>query len=134
MKYSEKFFLAGSFSGALGAASFTEKTSGAIGKSIDAIFGGVDSETRNSNDIFKLVREISPEKIKTLPFIYLDCGTEDFLFQNNREFVALLVEKKIPHEFRQLPGRHDWVFWDSQVQEFLRLSDRIMKKRTAIIR
>lgn len=134
LKYPEKFFLAGSFSGALGAASFTEKTSGAIGKSIDAIFGGVDSETRNSNDIFKLVREISPEKIKTLPFIYLDCGTEDFLFQNNREFVALLVEKKIPHEFRQLPGRHDWVFWDSQVQEFLRLSDRIMKKRTAITR
>ncbi len=132
LKYPEKFFIAGSFSGALGAASFTEKTAGAIGKSIDAIFGGVDSETRNSNDIFKLVREISPEKIKTLPFIYLDCGTEDFLFQNNREFVALLVEKKITHEFRQLPGKHDWNFWDSQVQEFLRLSDKLMKNRTAI--
>lgn len=134
LKYPEKFFVAGSFSGALGAASFTEKTAGAIGKSIDAIFGGVDSETRNSNDIFKLVREISPEKIKALPFIYLDCGTEDFLFQNNREFVALLVEKKVPHEFRQLPGKHDWVYWDSQVQEFLRLSGKLLKNRTAITR
>jgi len=132
LKYPEKFVVVGSFSGALGAASFTEKTAGAIGKSIDAIFGGVDSETRNSNDIFKIVREISPEKIKTLPFIYLDCGTEDFLFQNNREFVTLLVEKKIPHEFRQLPGKHDWVFWDSQVQEILRLSGKFLLKQSAI--
>lgn len=132
LKYPEKFVVVGSFSGALGAASFTEKTAGAIGKSIDAIFGAVDSETRNSNDIFKIVKEISPEKIKTLPFIYLDCGTEDFLFQNNREFVALIVEKKIPHEFRQLPGKHDWFFWDSQVQEFLRLSDKILMKSKAI--
>ncbi len=132
LKYPDKFVVVGSFSGALGAASFTEKTAGAIGKSIDAIFGNVDSETRNSNDIFKIVREISPEKIKTLPFIYLDCGTEDFLFQNNREFVALIVEKKIPHEFRQLPGKHDWVFWDSQVQEFLRLSEKFLMKQSAI--
>ncbi len=127
LKYPEKFVVVGSFSGALGAASFTEKTAGAIGKSIDAIFGAVDSETRNSNDIFKIIKEISPERIKNLPFIYLDCGTEDFLFQNNREFVALLIEKKIPHEFRQLPGKHDWNFWDSQVQEFLRLSGKFIK-------
>lgn len=122
LKYPEKFFLVGSFSGALGAASFTEKTAGGIGKSIDAIFGNIEGENRKSNDIFKIVKEISPEKIKSLPFIYLDCGTEDFLFQNNRDFVALLLEKKIPHEFRQLPGKHDWVFWNSQVKEFLELS------------
>jgi enterochelin esterase-like enzyme len=63
-----------------------------------------------------------PDKIKALPFIYLDCGTEDFLFQNNREFLALLVEKKIPHEYRQLPGAHNWEYWNKQVQEFLRIS------------
>ena len=103
------------------------KKCGRIGKSIDAIFGGEQSENRKSNDIFKIVREISPEKIKTLPFIYLDCDTEDFLFQNNRDFVALLLEKKIPHEFRQLPGKHDWKFWDAQVQEFLELSDKYVK-------
>ena len=35
LKYPEMFALAGSFSGALGAASFSEKTAGAIGKTID---------------------------------------------------------------------------------------------------
>lgn len=127
LKYPEMFALVGSFSGALGAASFTEKTAGGIGKSIDAIFGAENSENRNSNDVFKLVREMSDDKIKKLPFVYLDCGTEDFLFKNNRDFVNLLVEKKVKHEFRQLPGAHDWKFWDSQIKEFLEVSERFIK-------
>lgn len=125
LKYPDKFVLAGSFSGALGAADISEKTmSGAIGKTIDGIFGPVGSDTRKSNDLFGIIRGMTPEKAKTIPFIYLDCGTEDFLFQNNRDFVSLLVEKKVPHEYRQLPGVHDWKYWDKQVQEFLQLADK----------
>jgi len=125
LKYPDKFVIAGSFSGALGAASFTEKEiPGAIGKTIDGIFGPAGSEARTSNDIFGMIRSMTPERMKTIPFIYLDCGTEDFLFINNRQFVDLLVEKKVPHEFRQLPGAHNWKYWDRQVQEFLRVADR----------
>lgn len=128
LKYPEMFSLVGSFSGALGAASFSEKTAGAIGKTIDSIYGPMDSETRKANDIFRLVREMSPEKIKSMPFVYVDCGTEDFLFQNNRDFITLLLERKVPHEFRQLPGGHNWVFWNSQVKEFLELSQSRLQK------
>lgn len=128
LKYPDKFSLVGSFSGALGAAGFTAKTAGNIGKSMEAIFGSEDSETRKSNDIFKLIREITPEKIKTLPFIYQSCGTEDFLIQNNRDFLALLNEKKVPHEYREHPGVHDWKFWDDQIREFLEVAERRSKK------
>jgi S-formylglutathione hydrolase FrmB len=124
LKYPEMFSVVGSFSGALGAASFNEKNAGNIGKSIDLIYGPADSETRKTNDIFELARALTPEKIKNLPFVYLDCGTEDFLFQSNRDFAALLAEKKVPHEFRQLPGAHNWAFWNAQVREFLELSNR----------
>jgi len=125
LKYPDRFVFVGSFSGALGAASFTEKLiPGAIGTTIDGMFGPVGSDTRKSNDIFEIIRSLTPDKIKDLPFIYLDCGTEDFFFQNNREFVSLLTEKKVPHEFRQLPGAHNWQYWDKQVQEFLELADR----------
>ncbi len=127
LKYPEMFSLAGSFSGALGAASFSEKTAGPIGKAIDLIYGPLDSETRKANDIFRIVKDITPEKTKSLPFLYVDCGTEDFLIQNNRDFMQLLVEKKVPHEFRQLPGAHNWEYWDKQVQEFLRVAERSMK-------
>jgi len=130
LKYPEMFSLAGSFSGALGAATLTEKevgTKGAVAESILSVYGKPESETRQANDIFRMIKEISPDKIKSLPFIYVDCGTEDFLYQNNREFANLLQEKKISHEFRQLPGGHDWKFWDSQIKEFLELSDRFLK-------
>ncbi len=126
LKYPKMFSLAGSFSGALGAASFSEKNAGAIGKGIDAIYGPEDSDTRRTNDIFKMVRELTPERLKALPFIYQSCGTEDFLFTNNRDFDALLIEKKVPHEFREHPGGHDWVFWNDQVREFLDVAERRM--------
>lgn len=119
LKYPSMFSVVGSFSGALDATSFNEKNAGSIGRSIDAIFGADDSETRKANDIFRMVRETTPDKVKTLPFIYLDCGTEDFLYQNNRDFTELLQKQKIPHEYRELPGGHNWQFWNSQVKEFL---------------
>jgi len=130
LKYPEMFTLVGSFSGALGAASLTEKevgTKGVIAESILGVYGAADSETRKQNDAFKLIREMPADKIRNLPFIYVDCGTEDFLFQSNRDFVNLLVEKKVRHEYRQLPGAHDWKFWDAQIQEFLELSEKFVK-------
>lgn len=123
LKYPELFVVVGSFSGAVSAARITEKEiPGAIGKSIEAIFGPAGGETRKSNDPFDIVERATPETIKKFPFVYLDCGTEDFLFQSNRMFVDLLLEKKVPHEFRQLPGGHTWKYWDKQVQEFLQLA------------
>ena len=128
VKYPELFSLVGSFSGALGATSFRSTPAMApLLKSLDDVFGPAGSETRKNNDLFALVRGTSAENIKTLPFIYLDCGTEDFLFQNNREFVLLLIEKKIPHEFRELPGSHAWPYWEKQVVEFLRVSEHLLK-------
>lgn len=128
LKYPDMFVIAGSFSGALGAASLSAAAPNAAGlASIARIFGPPGSETRKANDIFQMIRDMTPEKIKALPFLYVDCGTEDFLFQNNREFVELLISKRIPHEYRQLPGGHTWIYWDKQVQEFLRLSSRLFR-------
>ena len=127
-KYPELFSLAGSFSGALGATSYRSTPILApLLKSLEEAFGPMGSETRKNNDLFALVRDASDEKIKTFPFVYLDCGTEDFLFQNNREFVSLLVEKKVPHEYRQMPGGHAWPYWEAQVVEFLQVAHRLVK-------
>jgi putative tributyrin esterase len=127
LKYPEMFVLAGSFSGALGAATLPESGSGSSGlASISAVFGPQDSETRKANDIFKMVREIESERAKKLPFFYIDCGTEDFLFQNNRDFIELLVQKRIRHEYRQLPGGHTWIYWSRQLPEFLEVARQML--------
>jgi putative tributyrin esterase len=128
LKYPEMFSLAGSFSGALQAASFTDKTLGngwkTLTDSIMSVYGAENSRVRAENDIYKITRELSAAQAGNLPFFYLDCGTEDGLIGSNREFAALLLEKKIPHEFRQLPGKHDWQYWNSQVKEFLELTEK----------
>ncbi len=129
LKYPEMFALVGSFSGALQAATLTDKQLGngwkALTDSIMSVYGSDDSSTRKLNDVLGLVRATPNEKNKNLPFIYLDCGTEDGLIGINREFSNILLDKKIPHEFRQLPGKHDWNYWDSQIQEFLRISNKL---------
>jgi S-formylglutathione hydrolase FrmB len=127
LKHPELFAFAASMSGALAAASWLpdEKLLEFIRPSIARVYGPADqpgNETRRANDIYRIVRELPPEKIKALPFLYLDCGTEDFLIGVNRDFSALLLEKKVAHEFRESPGTHSWPYWDRQVQEVLRLA------------
>jgi S-formylglutathione hydrolase FrmB len=129
LKYPRHFLLAGSFSGALGAASFGLQLRPELAKPLSEVFGPADSNTRRLNDIFLAAQQLSAEDIKNLPFLYLDCGTEDFLFQNNREFIEILLKKKIPHEWRQLPGQHNWKYWDQQIVEFLELADNFFKQK-----
>ena len=89
------------------------------------LFGPIGSDTRKQNDIFELIKQMPANRLPSLPFIYFDCGTEDSgIFPDNRELAGLLVEKKIPHEYRELPGDHSWGYWDRQVQEVLRIAVR----------
>jgi len=132
MKYPDKFVVAGSFSGALRAAEWSETELTAtrwkvLIDSISSTFGDSDGESRRSNDLFGIVKAKSATEVKSLPFLYIDCGTEDFLVLENQRFAKLLLEKKVRHEFRQLPGRHDWKFWDAQIQEFLKVSKKFIK-------
>jgi S-formylglutathione hydrolase FrmB len=124
LKHPEMFAFAASMSGALAAASWTPDSPlpEFLKPSIASVYGPAGSDTRRANDIFRLAREVPPERVASLPFLYLDCGTEDLFFPNSRDFSALLIERKIPHEFRELPGTHSWPYWDRQVQEVLRLA------------
>lgn len=130
LKYPQMFGLVGSFSGVIGAASLTKKemgNSGILSNTIMTAFGKKSSQTRKANDIFKMMKTISLKNKNSLPFFYVDCGTEDFLITSNRLFSTMLFEKKIPHEFRQFPGNHDWKIFDEQVTEFLKLSKKHIK-------
>ena len=81
-----------------------------------------NSGTRKANDIFEIVRSMTANRIAGLPYFYLDCGTEDGLFSSNQQFAALLREKKVPHEYRELPGDHNWAYWDQQLQGVLKIA------------
>lgn len=130
MKYPEKFAFAASMSGAVSIASWRHENDIPLRlrQSVLQIFGAAESPTKNANDLFQLVRAIPADRLASLPFFYLDCGTEDELplLAPNRALADIFVERKIPHEYRQLPGGHRWDYWDAQVQEVLQLSARKM--------
>ncbi|HSQ23803.1 MAG TPA: alpha/beta hydrolase family protein [Pyrinomonadaceae bacterium] len=125
LKSPEMFAFAGSMSGPLAIPTWTEedlKNLRSIYESVLKTYGPLGSETRKANDIFEITRGFTPARVAAMPYIYLDCGTEDFLVSDNNRFAALLREKKIPHEFRELPGEHSWVYWDRQIREVLRIA------------
>ncbi len=53
------------------------------------------------------------------PTIRIDCGTEDFLIEDNRLFHAHLEGLGFAHEYEEFPGAHDWAYWDRHVQDQL---------------
>src|ERR1051325_1770555 len=125
VKYPETFALVASMSGALDAATWSEsdlRGFESIWRTLRPVFGGDNSSTRTANNLHKLLRELPVDSIPALPFIYLDCGTEDPLLPSSRDFVELLRSRKIPHEYRELPGGHSWTYWDAQVEQVLQLA------------
>jgi putative tributyrin esterase len=123
IKHRGYFAFAGSLSGALDPASRTEEHPGfawdILRPSLVAAFGPPNSPARGANDLHQIARSASD--ISSLPYLYLDCGLDDGFLATNREFAEILVAKKIPHQYRQLPGGHNWEYWDRQVREILRL-------------
>jgi S-formylglutathione hydrolase FrmB len=119
-KHPEVFTLAASMSGAFDAATRTDDPS------IMRIFGEAGGPVREANDLFKLAREIPRERARQLPFLYLDCGTEDPWTAANREMSGIFLERGIVHEYRQLRGAHVWPYWDRQLPEILSLTEEML--------
>ena len=63
-----------------------------------------------------LARKLKAEG-KAIPGIYMACGTEDFLIENNRAFHRFLEDEKIPHEYHEGKGIHDMVFWSEYIRK-----------------
>ncbi len=130
LKHPEQFAFAASLSGALDPASRTDDNPGfawdILRPSINAVFGPRNSQTRTANDLHQIARGLSAAQIASLPYLYFDCGLEDGFLATNRELADILVSKRIPHQYRQLPGGHNWAYWDQEVREVLRLYAQLM--------
>lgn len=118
LKHYRIFSALGSFSGAMGLPHEAPATTGRLAE-MQPLFGPAGSKERQDRDPFLLLEKVPPAD---MPLIYIACGGEDFLVKQNRDFVQLLAEKKIPYEYREVsPRGHTWDFWDDQVQVFLEL-------------
>ena len=53
------------------------------------------------------------------PQLYVSCGTEDFLIEENRRFHQHLDSLHYEHVYVEGPGSHEWGYWDAQIQRAL---------------
>ncbi len=125
LKRPDLFSFAGSMSGAFEAPLQHDEHHGTgwvnMGVSISNVFGDKDSLTRPENDVFRLVRRTNSKKIFEIPKLYIDCGKEDAFLNINRELVSLLEENGLDFEYKEVPGGHDWTYWNKQIKEILRI-------------
>ncbi len=62
--------------------------------------------------------------------IIFDCGTEDFFYMNNHALHEKMVQLKIPHEYIERPGKHEWAYWRNAVQYQLLFFSNYFRKET----
>jgi S-formylglutathione hydrolase FrmB len=48
--------------------------------------------------------------------IIIDCGTEDFFYTVNHALHEKMVKLKIPHDYIERPGKHEWPYWRNAVK------------------
>ncbi len=81
----------------------------------DLVFGG-QSVAGTDDDLFALVGRSDPA---TLPMLYVGCGTEDFLYEDNVRFVGSCTDHGINPTVHFGPGEHEWGYWDAEIQNVL---------------
>lgn len=109
IKHHDRFASANSHSGAVGVLRDRKRVARFDGE-YGRIFG--TQATGGDEDPFALVERIDHG---LLPKLRIDCGTEDFLLDQNRAFHKHLDGLNISHEYDEFPGGHEWAYWDAHV-------------------
>jgi S-formylglutathione hydrolase FrmB len=100
------------------------RVGGALGKTeFHRIFG--DDPTGTDHDILALARKV--QTANKLPALRIDCGVEDDLIADNRTLHAKFDAMRIPHEYAEFPGGHNWDYWDVHVQEAIAFQVKHLK-------
>ncbi|WP_426443669.1 alpha/beta hydrolase [Staphylococcus xylosus] len=77
---------------------------------------GVDKMTQDTElDPYYLVDQAVAES-KVIPELLIMCGTEDQLYEDNKQFIAYLDKQNVPYQFEDGPGKHDYAYWDKAVK------------------
>lgn len=117
LSHPDKFSAAASLSGALDF-NIEHLLDGPLSlKEFNNIFGDIDSVRGSENDLFRLIENLDQVEVK--PKLYQCCGTEDFLYQENQNFLKKAREHGLDITYEEGPGAHEWGYWDKQIQRVL---------------
>ena len=108
LRHQDVFGAAGSMSGGVDIRPFTDNWD------LPARLGKYSEYPENweKNTVVNMLNLYKPNGLKLI----IDCGTEDFFYQVNKNLDEQLKYKNIPHDFISRPGSHDWNYWSNSVK------------------
>ena len=121
IKYANTFFYAAAFSGAFNIVDRIREVQDANNTLVSEsrkIFGTTENDLWKDADIYMLLEKAN---LNSLPYLYISCGKDDNqpLLESNRTLTKTLQEKKILYEYHELPGAHNWVYWEKGIRDLL---------------
>lgn len=82
-------------------------------------FGELETVEESDSNPEVLVKRLKEKG--SIPTIFMSCGTEDFLIENNRQFHRYLESIGVEHTYLESKGNHDMDFWNEYTEKFVEL-------------
>ncbi|MBQ9941586.1 MAG: esterase family protein [Christensenellaceae bacterium] len=86
-------------------------------KDLIAVFGP-DYKEKELNDVFALGVKLAGDEDR--PRLLQTCGTEDFLYEDNKRLKMALDGAGYGHTYLEWPGGHEWPFWNKSLELAMR--------------
>ena len=110
LTYPDRFAGALSYSGGLRCLENVEKYASILPHDEFQAVLGMDLKCAEENNLMLLAEKAARAERK--PKLYIACGTEDFLIEENRQVRDHVKQLGFDVIYEEWPGVHDWVFWD----------------------
>ena len=84
----------------------------------EQVFGSLPLLEGSPNDLFAAAETLAKSG-QQRPQIYMWCGTEDFLYEDNIRMKEHLLKLGYDLTYEESPGDHSYGYWDRQIQTVL---------------
>jgi putative tributyrin esterase len=114
----EKYFTAASFSGVLSLNIMSTLADEKLSSEFSYLFGDLTKLPGSMHDPAAWLQKAVQNKT-TLPRLLISCGKQDEVYPLNMQFHEACKKSGIEVEYRDRDGKHEWTFWDLEIQWFL---------------
>ena len=81
----------------------------------DSVFGNLNELENSENNPEELIRRLKG-KNEEIPSIFMACGKQDFLIEENRAFHKFLIDNNVNTYYEETDGEHNWEFWSRYLE------------------
>lgn len=121
-RHADRFSIAGSMSGALHVTVIRK------GYGVEKRLGDTTVNAVYWRDwsVLNVIEQYPKDSLSIL----IDCGTEDRVIPMNRAVHEKMLKLKIPHEYLERPGEHNWPYWENAIHyQMMYINQEFRKKR-----